>query len=108
MTSVVDGLWTLRNAPLLQTYCGVAQQGGVGDPISPLLAVLLHAQLRCAQGLPTYWAVTDLQWAFDVASHPAMLLNAYEAGVRGHDWSFLVDFMSSDNQSIALRGHASS
>ena len=105
MTAVVDGLWTLRNAPLLEVYPGVAQQGGVGDPISPLLALLLHAQLRCAQGLSTYWAVTDLQWAFDVASHQAMLLNSYEAGVCGDDWLLLDDFMSSDSQFVALRGH---
>eukprot|EP00959_Pyramimonas_sp_CCMP1952_P034593 725177-Pyramimonas_sp.AAC.1 len=93
MTSVVDGLWNLRNAPSLEKYCGVAQQGGVGDPISLLLSLLLHAQLRSAQGLATYWAVTDLQWAFDVASHLAMLFNAYEAGVRGDDWLLLDDFM---------------
>eukprot|EP00959_Pyramimonas_sp_CCMP1952_P248841 5201692-Pyramimonas_sp.AAC.1 len=66
MTAVVGGLWNARRAPLLEQCCGVAQQGGVGDPISPLLALLIHAQLRRAQGLPTYWAATDLQWAFDV------------------------------------------
>eukprot|EP00959_Pyramimonas_sp_CCMP1952_P066380 1385870-Pyramimonas_sp.AAC.1 len=37
-----------------------------------------------------------------------MLLNAHNAGVRGHDWLLLDDFMSSDNQYIALRGHVSS
>ncbi|CAK0799419.1 unnamed protein product, partial [Prorocentrum cordatum] len=86
MTSVVDGLWNLRNAPSLEKYCGVAQQGG----------------------LATYLAVTDLQWACDVASHLAMLFNAYEAGVRGDDWLLLDDFMSPDAQYIVLRGQVAS
>eukprot|EP00959_Pyramimonas_sp_CCMP1952_P360220 7542958-Pyramimonas_sp.AAC.1 len=37
-----------------------------------------------------------------------MLVNAYKAGVRGHDLLLLDDFMSSDTQYIALRGHVSS
>ena len=53
-------------------------------------------------------AVTDLQWAFDAASHLAMLLNAYGAGVCGDDWLLLDDFMSSDRQYIAFRGHVAS
>eukprot|EP00959_Pyramimonas_sp_CCMP1952_P468272 9492958-Pyramimonas_sp.AAC.1 len=108
MRSVVDGLWHLRNTPSLEKYCGVAQQDGVGEPISLLLSLLLHAQLRSAHGLATHWAVTNLQWAFDVASPLAMLLNACEAGVRGDDWLLLGGFLSSDAQYIALRGHVSS
>eukprot|EP00959_Pyramimonas_sp_CCMP1952_P435239 9113704-Pyramimonas_sp.AAC.1 len=65
MSAVVDALWTQRNRPTLTRYCGAGQQGGVGDPLLVLLALLLHAQLRGAQALPTYWALTDLRWAFD-------------------------------------------
>ncbi|CAK0861138.1 unnamed protein product [Prorocentrum cordatum] len=108
MASVVDGLWTSRNRRRLEAYCGVAQQGGVGDPLVLLIALLLHAQCRVAQGLPIYWAVTDLQWAFDVASHLAMLINAHLAGVRGTDSLLLEDFIASDRQFVALQSLASS
>ena len=33
MASVVDGLWTSRNRRRLEAYCGVAQQGGVGERV---------------------------------------------------------------------------
>ncbi|CAK0909666.1 unnamed protein product, partial [Prorocentrum cordatum] len=65
------------------------------------------AALLAVTGLSTNWAVADLQWAFDVAPHLAMLLKAYEAGVRGDDWLQLDGFVSSDAQYIALRGHVS-
>ena len=64
MSAVADALWTQRKRPTLTRYCGAGQQGGVGDPLLVLLALLLHAQLRGAHALPTYWALTDLRWAF--------------------------------------------
>ena len=60
--------------------------GGVSDPISVLLGLVLHAQLRSDSGVPTYWGVADLQWAFDVADIPSMKLSAFLAGVAHADW----------------------
>ena len=88
-------------------YCGAGQQGGVGDPPLVLLALLLHAQLRGAQALPTYWALTDLRWAFDVASHDAMLLSSFLGGVVEDEWLLLDDFIHMDTQFVALQGLAS-
>ncbi|CAK0907077.1 unnamed protein product [Prorocentrum cordatum] len=100
MSAVVDALWTQRNRPTLTRYCGAGQQGGVGNPLLVLLALLLHAQLRGAQALPTYWALTDLQWAFDVASHDALLLSSFLGGVVKDDWLLLDDFIHVDTQFV--------
>ncbi|CAK0852658.1 unnamed protein product, partial [Prorocentrum cordatum] len=103
MSAVVDALWTQRNRSALTQYCGAGQQGGVGDPLLVLLALLLHAQLRGAQGPPTYWALTDLRWA----SHDAMRLSSYLAGVVEDEWLLLDDFIQMDIQFVALQGLAS-
>ncbi|CAK0891154.1 unnamed protein product [Prorocentrum cordatum] len=97
------GLSTRRR----RLYSMAELAGGVGDPLLLLLALLLHAQLRGAQGPPTYWALTDLRWAFDVASHDAMRLSSYLAGVVEDEWLLLDDFIQMDIQFVALQGLAS-
>ena len=73
-------------------------------PLSLALALVVHAQLRAEQSLPTWWAPTDLRWAFDVASRPAMLIAAYAAGVSGADWLILDDTFTQDRLRVALHG----
>ena len=43
----------------------------------------MHAQVRAAQGLPTWRALADEKWVFDVASFHAVLAGAFRAGVAG-------------------------
>jgi len=104
MAGVQDALWLSRNASKLEEFAGAAQQGGVGDPLSLVLALVVHAQLRAEQNLPTWWALTDLRWAFDVASRPAMLIAAFAAGVTGADWLILDDTFTQDRLCVALHG----
>ena len=104
LAQVQDALWIARNGPLLETFCGPAQVGGVSDPISLVLALVIHAQLRSAQGMPTYFAFTDLKWAFDVASIPGMLFNCFAAGVSTLDWLVIDDVLSMDSQCLQLHG----
>ena len=73
MAHLADALWSMRNAALLEKYCGPEQAGGVSDPVSLILSLILLAQLRGRQGLPTYWALLDQRWAFDVADVARML-----------------------------------
>ena len=75
MAQVQDALWLSRVSVLIDEYCGPAQVGGVSDPISLVIALVLLCQLRDHQGLPTYLALTDLQWAFDTASIDGMLFH---------------------------------
>ena len=104
MAGVQDALWLSRNAGKLEAYAGAAQQGGVGDPLSLVLALVIQAQLRAAQNLPTWWALTDLRWAFDVASRPAMLIAAFAAGITGADWLILDDTFTQDRLCVVLHG----
>eukprot|EP00959_Pyramimonas_sp_CCMP1952_P203827 4262649-Pyramimonas_sp.AAC.1 len=85
MASVQDAAWIARNGAKIEAYCGPSQQGGVGDPVSLVVALTMHAQLRCAQDLPTWFAVADNKWAFDVASVNGMLCGVFQAGARGAD-----------------------
>lgn len=62
----------------------------------------MNAQLRAAQDLPTWWAIADNKWAFDVASLNGMLCGVFEAGVRGSDWLILDDVLAQDHQAIGL------
>ncbi|CAK0877688.1 unnamed protein product [Prorocentrum cordatum] len=71
----------------------MARQGGVGDALTLVIGLVVHAQLRHAQGLHTWWALADGKWAFDVASRHAMLVGVYNAGVRGPDWLILDDVL---------------
>ena len=64
----------------------------------------MHAQLRHAQDMHTWWALGDGKWAFDVASRHAMLIGVYEAGVHGPEWLLLDDVMAQENQCLALHG----
>lgn len=81
MASLQDALWVGRNGERLTSYAGIDQHGGVGDPVLLVLAIVLLAQVREFQGMDTWLAFADLQWAFDVADIPAMLINTYLAGV---------------------------
>ncbi|CAK0904656.1 unnamed protein product, partial [Prorocentrum cordatum] len=102
MASVQDAAWIARNGPLIEAYCGPSQQGGVGDTVSLVIALTMNAQLRAAQDLPTWWAVADNKWAFDVASVNGMLCGVFEAGVRGSDWLLLDDVLAQDHQAVGL------
>ncbi|CAK0833195.1 unnamed protein product [Prorocentrum cordatum] len=102
MASVQDAAWIARNGAKIEAYCGPAQQGGVGDPVSLVIALTMHAQLRHSQNLPTWLAVADNKWAFDVASVNGMLCGAFHAGVRGADWLMLDDILAQDHQAVGL------
>jgi hypothetical protein len=78
--------------------------GGVGDPVTLVIALVLHAQLRAYQGFGTWWALADLRWAFDVADIPAMKAAAFLAGIGGVDWLLLDDILDNDTQRVALQG----
>jgi hypothetical protein len=104
MASLQDALWTARNAPRLEAYCGAGQQGGVGDPICLLIALVLHTQLRNYQRLCTWWALADLRWAFDTADIPAMKVAVFLAGVCATDWLLLDDILEQDRQCVGLMG----
>ena len=88
----------------MEEYCDLGQMGGVGDPVTLVLALVLHAQLRAYQGFGTWWALADLRWAFDVANIPAMKAAAFLAGLRGVDWLLLDDILHNDTQRVALQG----
>ena len=77
-------------------------RGGVGDPVSLVIALTMHAQLRHSQNLPTWLAVADNKWAFDVASVNGMLCGVFHAGVRGADWLMLDDILAQDHQAVGL------
>jgi hypothetical protein len=62
----------------------------------------MHAQLRCAQDLPTWFAYADNKWAFDVASVNGMLCGVFQAGVRGAGWLMLDDILAQDHQAVGL------
>ena len=69
-----------------------------------VLAVVLLAQLREFQGFDTWLGFADLQWAFDVADIPAMLVNTYLAGVNFEDWLILDDILAQDHQCATVGG----
>ena len=73
-----------------------------------VLALVMHAQLRRHQGLDTFLGMADLQWAFDVADIPGMLLNLHAAGVSGEDWLLMDDILSQDIQRVTVHGITSS
>ena len=104
MAQVQDGLWVARNAAKIERYCGPGQMGGVFDPISAIVALVLHTQLRASQGLSTYWSMADLRWAFDVADIPSMRFHLFKAGVFFNDWLVMDDIMGMDRQCIQLHG----
>lgn len=108
MASLQDAFWVGRNSDRLASYAGADQHGGVGDPVLVVLAIVLIAQLREFQGMDTWLAFADLQWAFDVADIPAMLVNAYLAGVSFEDWLILDDILSQDYQCASIGGLISS
>ena len=102
MAQVQDGLWVARNSWKIERFCGPGQMGGVFDPISAIIALVLHTHLRAAQGLSTYWALADLKWAFDVADIPSMKYQLFQAGVFFADWLVMDDIMTMDRQCIQL------
>ena len=104
MAKVQDALWIRRNIARIRAYCGPAQVGGVLDPISLVIAIVLLAQLREYQGLATYLAATDMKWGFDVAIISGMLYACYRAGVTGRDWLLIDDLMHMDQQVVELHG----
>ena len=104
MAQIQDALWLMRNRALLEAYAGPAQVGGIAEPISLVLAIVVLAQLRAHYGLPTYLALTDMQWAFDVASVDGMLQGCYRALVLGRDWMLIDDVLAMDRQAVELHG----
>ena len=107
MAQVIDALWLGRNADRLECFFGHSQTGGVSDPLSLVLALVIHAQLRAYQGMPTYWALLDQKWAFDVAIFEGMLSACFDAGVRCDDWLLLDDIFRMDRQCLQLHGFLS-
>ena len=63
----------------------------------------MHNYFFC-QGIHTWLALADLQWAFDVADISSMLICAHEAGVGGADWMILDDILHMDHQRVFLLG----
>ncbi|CAE8685974.1 unnamed protein product [Polarella glacialis] len=104
MAHVQDGLWMARNASNLSDYAGGEQCGGASDPQSPVLSLVIQAQLRLHQGLETFWALLDLRWAFDVASVAGMKINCWHAGVKRQDWLLIDDVLDMDTQCLQLHG----
>ena len=107
MAQVQDALWAKRNAVKFRKYCGDCQVGGVSDTISLVLALILLVQVRAYQGADTFLAFADLRWAFDVAIHSGMKVNAFLAGVVGTDWLLLHDILNTDRQYVDVAGVAS-
>ena len=104
MAQVQDALWMQRNVGRLRTFCGSSQAGGVLDPVSLVVALVLLGQLREYQGLATYLAATDMKWGFDVAIITGMLHACHCAGVVGRDWLLIDDVMHMDRQVVELHG----
>ena len=100
MAQVQNALWAKRNAAKFRKYCGDCQVGGVSDTISLVLALILLVQVRAYQGADTFLAFADLRWAFDVAIHSGMKVNAFLAGVVGTDWLLLHDILNADRQYV--------
>ena len=104
VAQVQDSLWLMRNANLIELFCGEAQVGGISDSISLVVASVLLCQLREFQGFATYLALTDLRHAFDHASIDGMLLNCYLAGVISRDWLLIDDILRQDRRVLELHG----
>ena len=104
MAQVQDALWMSRNGKLLERFCGPGQVGGIADPTSLVLALVILSQLREHQGLPTYIALTDLKWGFDLASIDGMLLASFSVGVNGTDWLLLDDILDQDKRVLEMHG----
>ena len=104
LAQVSDSLWVGRNVAKLTPFVGPDQVGGISDPLSVVLAVVLLAQLRASQFLPTYLGLLDLRWAFDVADPTGMLHACAEAGVCCSDWLLLDDIFRLDCQCLHLHG----
>ena len=104
MASVQDALWLARCKQQLETYTDHRQVGGKLDTILVILAVMLHVQIRHYQGLDTFLLFSDIQHAFDTASHDGMLLAAFLSGVVEVEWRLLDDFLKMDSASIMLGG----
>ena len=104
MAQIQDALWVRRNGPRLEKFCGPGQSGGAHDPISLILGLIMHVQLRAAQGLPCYLGFADLKWAFDLADLNGMRLNCYMAGIVAADWLLIDDILTLDQQCVLLHG----
>ena len=107
LAHIQDGLWMMRNKWKLIEFAGPAQSGGVLDPISSIIGLVLLTQIRSAQSLPTFWAILDLKWAFDTAILPGMKVAVGDAGVHPLDWLLLDDIMDQDVQCLSLHGFLS-
>jgi hypothetical protein len=107
MAAVQDALWLARCRGVLERFAGPEQVGGRSDAQSLLLAMIIHAQLREHQGLPTFWVFTDLKWAFDLMTHDCLLLACFQAGVVAEEWLLLDDMLFQDCQSVQLMGYLS-
>ena len=88
LAQLLDALWVERHFPCIQEYSGDSQVGGVSDPLSLVLAVVLLGEVRSYLGLAIYLAFIDLKWGFDVAGHDGMLLGIFWEGVRGRESSW--------------------
>ena len=75
--------------------------------MSLVLCLVMLAQIRLFQGLATSLAFLDQSWAFDVAIHAGMKVNAWLAGISGTDWLLIDDVLDMDTQYLELAGLAS-
>ncbi|CAE7587340.1 unnamed protein product [Symbiodinium sp. CCMP2592] len=104
MAAVQDALWLARCKRQLDAFTNLRQLGGKMDTILVILAVILHVQIRHYQGVDTYLLFSDIQQAFDTASHDGMLFSVYLAGVVEVEWRLLSDFLAMDTANIMLAG----
>ncbi|CAE7226960.1 unnamed protein product, partial [Symbiodinium sp. CCMP2456] len=104
MAAVQDALWLARCKQQLEAYTDLRQLGGKMDTVLVILAVILHVQIRHYQGVDTYLLFSDIQQAFDTASHDGMLFSAYLAGVVEVEWRLLCHFLAMDTANIMLAG----
>ena len=107
MAAVQDALWLARCKPQLEAYTGQRQMGGKLDTVLVILAVMMHVQIRHYQGVDTYLLFSDIQQAFDTASHDGMLFAAYLSGVVEVEWRLLFDFVLMDSATVMLGGFLS-
>jgi len=102
MATVGDGLWLQRAKNAINQFTGPGQQGGKSDPISLLIGLVLHTQIRVYQGFTTIWNFGDQQWAYDTVTHDNVLASIYRAGIVGAAWELFEDILTFEKQQIHI------
>ena len=108
MASLQDALWISRNAAPLKNSQALISMEVLETPFCCLWLLSCMHSFVFFQGLHTWLALADLQWAFDVADISSMLICAHEAGVGGADWMVLYDILHVDHQRVFHLGLLSS